>query len=684
MKLKSVLSMLLCALLVFTPVFAESESDSMQKALAYAKTILSVPEEYTEFTYRSQAEPDGEVSWIFIWSGENKGDMQVYLSDDGFVSAYYSWIYEDSNPETLATYTHDEAREIAKEFIQKVNPEIYPYLWEVTPDGERRNSDTASFIFQEFYGEIPVFANTVSVTVDKYHGNIRSYHGTRKTEGIPETTSVLTEEEAKEAYLRDIGVQLEYRTYYNYQDKSYTVFPVYHLKDVSGKAIDAISGEVKEPYFPDSQYRYTVNSSTADSAMKEESVAAGGVQFTPEELEALKNVSEVYSKEEALKLVTEKIPAFGDYTVRSASLQRDYRDETKLIWYFDLTNEDTYANVQMDAKTGLLLGFSLPQNDFENQSFTEEEAKTIAEEFLKTEASDVFSKTEYTKESSSYAPLAKEGELPSSYYITYQRMENGIPVNGNYLTVRVDADTKQVGYYGRSFTEGLTFPDISACMSEEEIFSVMDQKMNFTETFLSTEEGYSLAYTFLNPTSQAYDPYTGVILSYDGTAQAETVVPQYTDIQGHWAENMIVTLLDNGYYFFENEFRPDDVITKKEFMEFFRMIDNDSDEQIKKFIATVEGVSAEEADADCVMTKEVLSQYFIYRMNYQKIAAVDEIFCYPFPDTDEVDPSLKGDITILTGLGIFKGSSDGCFYPKKQLSRAEAASAVYHYLINAQ
>lgn len=679
MKRKSLLSLLLCFLLVATPVFANTESESMQKTLEHAKTVLTIPEEYTEFSYHSQTDADGIVYWTFRWSGEQKGNMEATFSEDGVLASYYAWVYTESYDDSLANYNHSEAKEIAKEFIQKVNPQVYPYLLEDTPDGENRDSRTAFFTFREYRNDIPTFANTVSVTVDKYHGIVRNYQSAKRMEGFLETETKLTEAEAKELYLRDIGIRMEYRMYYNYQTKTYKVFPVYSLKDTTGKAICAVTGEVLEPYFPESFLFRVYNGAMSDLIMKEQ---ASGVQFTPEELAALANVSEVLSKEDAEKLVKEKISALKDYTLRSASLQRDYRDETRLFWYLDFQKDgDGYrASVQLDAKTGQLLGFSLPQNSSKNTTFTKEDAKKVAEAFLQKEAADVFPKTAYTEEVHTYVPLAKEGTLPNSYEITYQRMENGISVNGNYLTVRVDADTKQVGSYNRSFTEGLSFPDISTCLSETEIFDIMDEKMDFLVTYLPTEEGNKLAYTFLQPESQMFDPYTGKLLSYDGTDLQESFVPQYTDIHGHWAEEMILTLLDNGYYFPEHDFRPDDSITKKEFLQFFKMIGNDTDEELNKFIAKIEEIPAEAADVNAVMTKETISKYFIYYLGYQKIAAVDEMFLYPFPDGEAVDASFKGDITILTGLGIFKGSSDGHFYPKKELTRAEAVSCVYHFL----
>ena len=675
--------MILCFLLVCSPALAQNESEKMKEVLTTAKTILSIPEEYNEFSYHSQTDTDGTVYWSFNWSGEKKGTVEVTLSEDGFVASYYAWIYTESYDDSLANYTHAQAREIAEEFIKKVNPQKDSVvLLEETPDGENRNSRTAYFVFREHYENIPSFSDTITVTVDKYHGIVRNYQCTNLIDNYKKTSPELTEEEAKSLYLRDIGIKLEYRTYYNYQDKTYKVFPVYTLKDTSGKSVCALTGSIVEPYFPESYlFGRVTNGAMSDSTLKGES-AAGGVQFTPEELEALSNVGEVYSREDAVKLVTEKIPALKEYTLHSSSLQRDYRDETKLLWYFDFRTENSYshASVQLNAKTGQLLGFSLPQSEIKNHSFTQKAAQAIAESFLKAEASDVFDITEYTETGDVYVPLAKDNTLPKSYFFTYQRMENGIPVNGNYLRVRVDADTRQVGSYTRSFVESLTFPDISSCMSEEEIFEVMDENMSFHAVFLPAKEGACLAYTFLHPSAQTFDPYTGAILNYDGTPVPVSFLPEYTDINGHWAEEMILALLDNGYYISESEFRPDDAITKKEFLKLFGMIGNDSDKQINELIANIEEIDTANADANAVLTKQMLSRYFVYRMGYQKIAAMDHIFRYPFLDVARADEAFLGDIALVAGLGIFRGSPDGNFYPQKELTRAEAASAIYHYL----
>ena len=680
MKLKSAFSLMLCFFLLCSPVLAQTESEQMQAALTKAKTILTVPEDYTEFSYQSETDTDGTVYWYFHWSGDKKGNMEATLSEDGFLVSYYSWIYSESYDDSIADYTYQEAKEIALRFLEKVNPELFPNLREITPDGENRNSRTQRFLFGEYIGDVPVYQNTVSVTVDRYHGTVRNYVGAKKTKDVAEIGEILTKEAAKEAYIKEIGVQLEYRLYYDYKEKEYKVFPAYRLKDTSGKSVDAVTGQVVEPYFPDS-YLFRVyggGDMMEDAATKNESA---GVQFTPAEMEALSNLEGVYEKEEALKIATSKVPALKKYSLSTASLQRDYRDETKIYWQFRLKKEEAgSAYVCLDAKSAQLISFSVPVDTYENNSFTREDAKKIAEVFLKKEASDVFSKTMYTEEEISYVPLKNDDATEDYYWLTYRRTENGIPVNGEGLSVRVDAKTKQVGAFERTYSDGITFSDISGCMSEEEIFETMGQKMKFALTYLPTKAEHIPAYTFLRADSRMFDPFTGKVLNYDGTEQKENILPDYTDIQGHWAEDMILTLLDNGYYFPEEAFRPDDTVTKKEFLTFVKMVGNEEDAQVNELIANIEEIEPSLADCSKPLTKEIAAGYLVYRMGYQKVAKLDEIFQYPFRDANSGAAQWKGDIALLTGFGIFHGDTDGNFYPEKELTRAEAASILYHFL----
>ncbi len=677
MKLIRCLSLCLCfVMLTSVSAWAQSEGAKMQKVLEDVKTKISVPEDYTEFSYQKQLDSGGNSSWNFRWSGDKKGSLEVTAQDDGLITSYYSWVYTEHYDDTLARYSHDQAREIARSFLSQVNPELAPYLKETHLAFQNRDSRTAMFRFCEYAEEIPVFGQEVLVTVDKYHGTVRNYQGVRKTPSLPEVTMKLTEEDAKQAYLENIGLRKEYHIYYDYRTKTDRVFPAYSLTDNLDSAIDVVTGEVITHEADDYDLSGGLRNESMDMTAKGESF---GAQFSPEELKAMEDLQGVISQEETLELISKKIPGMKNFSLKNASLYRDSRNETAIYRQLTLENEKgQYAHAVVNAATGLLLSFSLPENETK-KTITSEDAKAVAEAFLKQEAADVFSHTAYTQTKQHYIPLEKTEETDQPYHwVTYQRRANGIGVAGETLLVRVDAASGTVGAYERNWTEGIEFPDISQCMTEAEILEVLDKTMEFIPTWIRQKDGYRCGYLFFYGDTRMLDPFHGEPLSYDGSVAKQTQLPTYTDIRGHWAEDMILTLLDNGYYTDSNQFRPDDTITKREFLQLFRMIGNDTDRQVNELICQVEGTDS--ADCNATLSKETLSLYYVYRLGYQKLAEKDDLFKHPFPGDSQLDSSLIGDVAIVAGMGIFKGDSTGAFYPKKEVTRAEAVSTIYHFL----
>ena len=65
-------------------------------------------------------------------------------------------------------------------------------------------------------------------------------------------------------------------------------------------------------------------------------------------------------------------------------------------------------------------------------------------------------------------------------------------------------------------------------------------------------------------------------------------------------------------------------------------------------------------------------------MGYFDIATHSEIFKYPFRDAQAAKENT-GFISICYAKNILKGDSEGNFNPKKEMTRAEAAAAIYNY-----
>ena len=189
------------------------------------------------------------------------------------------------------------------------------------------------------------------------------------------------------------------------------------------------------------------------------------------------------------------------------------------------------------------------------------------------------------------------------------------------------------------------------------------------------------------------DANTGVILDYTGKPYQETKIPEYTDIEGHFAEEQIKTLVKFGIITFSgDEYKPNEKITQKDFLMILsNIMDNyygpvvkedseqdDIDEMYKQLIRAGIVKEGEKAPESYVVREEAV-KFIIRVLNYDEVADISEIFKVPFEDEDEITPELKGYVAIAGGLKIVVGSG-GKFYPKNNLTRAEAAVMIYNYL----
>ena len=81
------------------------------------------------------------------------------------------------------------------------------------------------------------------------------------------------------------------------------------------------------------------------------------------------------------------------------------------------------------------------------------------------------------------------------------------------------------------------------------------------------------------------------------------------------------------------------------------------------------------------MTKEEAVKYLIRALKYNKIGDLSEIYKDIFKDTKDIDPQLKGYVSIAYGLGIVQGYN-GNFNPKAELKREDGANMIYNFLFS--
>lgn len=183
-------------------------------------------------------------------------------------------------------------------------------------------------------------------------------------------------------------------------------------------------------------------------------------------------------------------------------------------------------SASIDAETGNILnlyiykGYDPDRKTSPIPKYNEEEARKIAEGFAKKLQPEEFARTKLLKRDLPVYPL-DGATYRDSYSFNFTRAENDIPVEGNYINIRVDAHTGEIEKY--SFTWSW-----EALPSSENIISLREAEQVFRD-----EIGLKLIYRRF----------------YDYRSQSDDIKLVYTLESGRVLIDAATgKLLDNEYY----------------------------------------------------------------------------------------------------------------------------------------
>lgn len=187
------------------------------------------------------------------------------------------------------------------------------------------------------------------------------------------------------------------------------------------------------------------------------------------------------------------------------------------------------------------------------------------------------------------------------------------------------------------------------------------------------------------------DAATGEVINYDGTLYKESEPVTYTDISGHFAENEIAILAGLGISLPGTEFRPNDGIIQKDFLNLLAKILNwpslsekETQEEVDRmysYLIRNGVVKAGEKNPSAGVTKEEGIRFIIRALGYEKVAELPDIFVVRFSDADQISKSMYGYVAIASALKLIEGDSENRFNPGQNLTRGEAAVIFYRMLL---
>lgn len=649
MKRKLVALLLGCILMTPQVSFAMEgkQSDLLADIIIKAKAQIPVSADLTEFDYR-----ETEEGYYLYWhdvEGSQRVEMECEL--DGDILSYY---YNHNQPYSgIATVAYDKAQQIAASFLQKAASDYVGNLRlkEATYPNKR---PYYIFEYEALHEGIKLFQQEVEVWVNKQTGEVIRFSGISYDENTKFDSSKpsLSLEEAEKAYLKEIGIDLKYFTYKDEMSKQQS-YLAYQMSNYDYKGISAQTGKVIEGYIRTSDlYDMGAETTSVDSTALENGLSM-------EEQKEVETRKTFVAPDILKKKATAFFPLLANMEITSNIISQYNEGYKRQIRLED--QEGNSASLKVDAVTGEILSYSYSEKKgkitiaikTENNTpgWTDEKAISFLEKINPEQFQSVILDTSY------------EGSKKNVQSYVFQRMANDIPVNGNQITLKYHTGLNQVTGYYKSWSD-TTFKEPKRIKTQEEVIKNIGLELVYMQV---AKNQYALVYNHQQG-SMRLDAFSGEEVNYRGEViEKEENIGPYIDIKGHPYEKIITSMYHSGIYLETNQFKPNEVITKKELFEL-----------ISKMNGLNQGTIHNEAITDEKLSKEQGIYYLVDCSSYRKLAKNYELFYYPYQD-EEVEETLKGYIAIAYGLGWLPKKE--MLQPKEGLTKAEVMVYLYNMML---
>jgi hypothetical protein len=642
-------------------VFAEDTKTEQQAVLEKIKPRIGNTDEYENFHSSVYGNGDDRV-FCFEWSTEDGKNFSVSATKDGVITNYYKYEVNEYATESVSKNAGGEMAAKAEKLAEMLNPDL-----DIKVKAIRGYSDNLSFNVQRIENGIPVESETGYIQLKDGGNEIKEfyidYNCGYKFDSV---SKVISKEEARKAFSEKIGLKAVYCKDYGKNDGN-DIYMAY-VPAKTGVYINALNGMVFEPKYGD--YKFASNSS---AGMAEEDAAEDSGALSETEIKEFEKINGLMTKDQLFsKLKAIAVLGLGsDCKAENFDLYYDsYKDIYCAYISFSEGNGDNKINgyASMDAKTGEVLNYNR-YIEKEGTAFEESAGSAKAVAALKALAGE--KAAEYEK--SSYNS--------DKYYtnVTYARYVNGIECTFDGATVGLNSDGTVRNYY-ISYTKE-NFPSkanaITAQAAEDKIFSEISYDVRYIGDVDSRK--YVPAYVF-----GAYDVSVNAITGefVNDVTQYDDISFEgyYNDIAESYAKDMIVKIAEQGIYFADKSFKPDENIKQKDLLAMLHNVFsystgviNDETYDVVYRWAKRNGVLKEgEENREAAVTRLEAAKFIIRYMGCEDVAKLD-IYV---PKFNDVKREL-GYTSILSGMGIMNGNGKGGFNPDGLLKRADAAVVVY-------
>ncbi len=692
--MKKILSFLLVMMMLVSlmPTVLGADNAGLADAILKTKEKILIPDTYTDFESSISTDDFGNTLYHLYWYAENelgyRDNISVEINNHGDILNFRNSSAGDEKGEMrFSAYDGEAMKTLAVNWLTKVNPAWMaelPLESISAPAYGNPRYHTDSVQFERMVNGLPYCGDSVRVSVNNLTGEIVSMYAnwTYETPAYTPDTA-LSQEEMQDIFFSQSPMELAYQSI----DETQAI-PVYTPKNAYLQFF-ARTGEPFEEYNP---YRYMAGGS--NSAVMEESAADTADKFSPSELKNLEEIEGLLD-EETLKKSAQSLKYTGLDKAEFLSVSYEgYQEEENgekqtyynaVLAYLTPGEKEIRHTVLFDAQTGELLSYSsYPSNWDETKATVQEEtARKKAEEFLNTYAIEKMAKCQ--EEVLTYDGI-------SDYSFSYIRHANGLPFHEHRLSVSVDKHTGRIQRFFQNWNDDTVFAPAEGLIDATEAGQKLMEQTGLSLSYAKAQNGESkiplidLMYTLNHEYPHNIDAKSGALLGYHmqpyQKEQTETVLPN--DIQGHYAETPILTLIGSGIFEGADAFYPDAQITQKEMLSFVLGLHMGYIPYEMEFSSLAKNAGRYgihmDLDANAPVTREKAVEMIVCALGYQEVAELRNIYRTEFLDQAEVSDGKLGYLALAQGLHIIQGNGDGYFYPQSHLSRADAAIMIYNYL----
>ncbi len=234
----------------------------------------------------------------------------------------------------------------------------------------------------------------------------------------------------------------------------------------------------------------------------------------------VKETNQSKQLEDVLKLVKGKVSIPKDLN-KFDSYYNDNNYNGIPYWNLSWYNEDYSKRLRVQADNdGNILNYYYSDDamNYIAPKFLKDELVGVANKFIKTVANDIFTKLEYVG-------VESLGTYSGQYQYTYTRVENGIPMPDNVVTVGVNYNTGKVVSYSSNYLYNIDIPSKDVKITKEEakekIGKNVKMELSYQNAYTTDSKGNTTIKAFLvyspNNSYIAVDAKTGEVYSTKNT-----------------------------------------------------------------------------------------------------------------------------------------------------------------------